>query len=131
MGYYHSITVNDTFENARERIIAALSEEGFGIITEINIKDTFKAKLDIDFRKYTILGACNPAYSYRAIQAEDKVGTLLPCNVVVQESGRDTIEIAAIDPVQSMEIVGNNELTGIAGTIREKLARALTGMKED
>lgn len=129
MKYYIDIKVPDTFEITKEKVINALSKEGFGIITEINIKDTFRKKLDVDFRNYVILGACNPSYSYKALQAEDKIGTLLPCNVILQESGEGYTEVAAIDPEESMRIINNPEVSGIAKTIRSKLINALGSIK--
>ena len=131
MKYYNEIRLNSEFSLAKKRITEALSEEGFGIITEINIKDTFKAKLDIDFRNYLILGACNPAYSHRALQAEDKVGTLLPCNVILQETENNIVEIAAVDPVESMQMINNPELIQLAGKIRDKLIKALDRLKDN
>jgi len=130
MKYYYEIKIKDDFSSVKEKVIQVLSEEGFGIITEINIKDTFKAKLDVDFRNYLILGACNPSYSYRALQAEDKIGTMLPCNVIMQELETDNVEVAAIDPVVSMQMINNPDLIEMAGIIRDKLRNALDRIKE-
>lgn len=125
MSYYFSKTINAGFEDAVARTREALKLEGFGIITEIDVQKTFKSKIGVDFRPYLILGACNPAMAYEALQVEDKVGTMLPCNVVVQESSEGSVEIAAIDPVASMQAIGNPDLTQKAATIAGKLQSAL------
>jgi len=121
MAYYCSKIVQGGFDEAVARISKALKDEGFGILTEIDVKSTLKKKLDVDFRNYRILGACNPPYAYKALQAEDKIGTMLPCNIVVQETEDGSIEIAAVDPVASMQAVGNPELLEVAKVIGEKL----------
>jgi uncharacterized protein (DUF302 family) len=102
-------------------VTAQLKEEGFGILTEIDVKDTLKKKLDVDFRPYRILGACNPPFAYQALQAEDKIGTMLPCNVIVQETPDGQVEIAAIDPVASMQAVDNPKLLEIVKQVQDKL----------
>ena len=130
MKYYYDIKVKDTFESTKEKVTEALSKEGFGVLTEINVKETFRKKLDIDFRKYIILGACNPAFSYKALQAEDKIGTLLPCNVIIQESGNGYTEVAAVDPTESMKMISNPAVAGIADTIRQKLVNALNSIRQ-
>ncbi|MDZ7831888.1 MAG: DUF302 domain-containing protein [Desulfobacterales bacterium] len=121
MAYYYSKTIRADFEEAVSRITNSLKAEGFGILTEIDVKSTLKKKLDVDFQNYKILGACNPPYAYKALQAEDKIGTMLPCNVIVQEKADGTIEIAAIDPIASMQAVDNPQLQDVAGTIAQKL----------
>ena len=121
MTYYFSKTVRLGFDEAVSKITQALKEDGFGILTEIDVKSTLKKKLDVDFRKYRILGACNPPFAYKALQAEDKVGTMLPCNVIVQEMADGGVEIAAIDPIASMKAIDNPELSEIAETIAQKL----------
>lgn len=122
MKYYISKTIeNIAFEDAISRVTELLKEQGFGIITEIDVRETMKKKLDVDFRKYRILGACNPPFALKALQAEDKIGTMLPCNVIVQEKGGSDIEIAAIDPEASMMSVENPALAGIATEIRKRL----------
>jgi uncharacterized protein (DUF302 family) len=121
MTYYFSKTVRLGFDEAVSRITQALKEEGFGILTEIDVKSTLKKKLDVDFRKYRILGACNPPFAYKALQAEDKVGTMLPCNVIVQETADGEVEIAAIDPIASMKAIDNPGLRDIAEIISQKL----------
>ena len=121
MNYYFATTLSASFEDAVARTTAALKEEGFGIITEIDLKDTFKRKLDIEFRRYTILGACNPNLAFEALKLEDKVGTMLPCNVIVQERSAGQVEVAAIDPVASMQAIGNPALAEKAQAVRQKL----------
>lgn len=123
--YYFSKTVDLTLGEAVVKVTALLKEEGFGVLTEIDVKDTLKKKLDVDFRPYTILGACNPHFAYQALQAEDKIGAMLPCNVVVQELGEGKTEVAAIDPVASMQAVENKSLGAIAGDVRERLRRVV------
>ncbi len=125
MTYYFSKTKNVSFDEAIEKVKDELKKEGFGILTEIDVKETLKKKLDVDFRKYRILGACNPPFAYKALQAEVKIGTMLPCNVIVQEISEGVIEIAAIDPVASMQAVGNPQLAEIANQIRAKLRKAV------
>jgi len=121
MSYYIARRSRQTFEQALQQVQSALAEQGFGVLTEIDVKATLKKKLDVDFRDYRILGACNPPFAFKALQAEDKIGTMLPCNVVVQQINDDEVEIAAIDPVASMQAVDNAELRPIAEEIREKL----------
>ena len=121
MSYYHSKILSSSFEEAESRVIDELKKEGFGILTEIDVREKFKEKLDVDFRRYKILGACNPPFAYKALQADDKIGTMLPCNVIIQEISEKEIEIAAIDPVASMQAVENSQLKEIATQIREKL----------
>lgn len=121
MSYYYSKKVQADFEEVVSRVTQALKEEGFGILTQIDVKDTLKKKLDVEFRNYRILGACNPPFAYQALQAEDKVGTMLPCNVIVQETLQGEIEIAAIDPSASMQAIDNPELQKIATIIGQKL----------
>ena len=125
MSYYYSKIVRAEFDDAVSRIKQALKDEGFGILTEIDVRDTLKKKLDVEFRNYRILGACNPPFAYKALQAEDKIGTMLPCNVVVQETADGGVELAAIDPVASMQAIGNPELREIAETIGQKLKKII------
>ncbi|MFH1528094.1 MAG: DUF302 domain-containing protein [Bacteroidota bacterium] len=125
MNYYFTKTINSTFEDAIQKVTDELKKEGFGILTEIDVKETLKKKLDVDFKKYRILGACNPPFAYKALQAEDKIGTMLPCNVIVIEQAEDQIEIAAVDPVASMQAVGNESLSDIAFEIQSKLRRVV------
>ncbi len=128
MKYYFSTTVRDRFDAVEERLKNELKKEGFGILTEIDVAATLKKKLDVTFRPYKILGACNPPHAYRALQAEDKIGTMLPCNVIIQEKGEGTVEIAAVDPVASMHAVENDDLAEIASAIREKLQTVVAAM---
>ena len=121
MSYYFSTTLDTSFEEAIDKVTKELKEEGFVILTEIDVKETFKKKLDVDFRKYRILGACNPQMAHKAISAESKIGTMLPCNVIVQETEAGKIEVSAVDPVASMSAVENDKLGGIAGEVRSKL----------
>jgi len=121
MTYYYSKTIHLGFDGAVSRVTQALKKEGFGILAEIDVKDTLKKKLDVDFRNYRILGACNPPFAYKALQVEDKVGTMLPCNIIVQETVDGAIEIAAINPTASMQAIDNRELRQIADTIGQKL----------
>ena len=125
MSYYASRTLHVDFDEAVERITRSLKEQGFGIITEIDLKATFRKKLDRDFRQYKILGACNPDYAFEALQREDKIGTMLPCNVIVQERGAGEVEIAAVNPVASMQAVGNEELKQVAGQVEKMLEAAV------
>lgn len=125
MSYYFAKTVDGGFDEAIERVTEALKEEGFGILTEIDVKATFKKKLDIEVPPYRILGACNPHFAYQALQAEDKIGTMLPCNVIVREAGPGQVEIAAVDPIASMQAVENEQLGGIAQEVRSRLQHVI------
>lgn len=127
MSYYFGKTVKGPFDDAVARATERLKEEGFGILTEIDVKATLKKKLDVEFRNYRILGACNPPFAYRALQAEDKIGTMLPCNVIVQET-EGGVEVAAIDPVASMQAVGNPALREVADEVRARLRRVIDGL---
>ncbi len=121
MSYYFSKEVRGHFDEIAARVSDELKKEGFGILTEIDVKDTLKKKLNVDFRNYRILGACNPPFAYRALQAEDKIGVMLPCNVIVQELPGGQVEVAAIDPVVSMQVVENAALKEVASEIGRKL----------
>jgi uncharacterized protein (DUF302 family) len=125
MSYYFAKTLAVGFEEAVRRTVDALKQEGFGIITEIDVKDTLKKKIDVDFRNYRILGACNPALAHEALQLEDKVGTMLPCNVVVQDIGGGRTEVAAIDPVASMQAIDNPRLKQAAEQVGAKLKKVI------
>ncbi|TYB71867.1 DUF302 domain-containing protein [Bizionia saleffrena] len=125
MNYYFNKTVNGAFEEVIEKVTKELKEEGFGILTEIDVTATLKKKLDIDFKKYRILGACNPTYAHKALQAEDKIGTMLPCNFIVQEIEAGIIEVAAINPMASMQVVENDKLKEIAKEITAKLENVI------
>ena len=128
MKYYITKKIDATFEQAIDRVKESLGIEGFGVLSEINLHDKFKEKLDVDFRRYTILGACNPAYAYKALQSEDKIGTMLPCNVVVQELGKNVIEVTAVDPVASMMAIENPKLAPIAEEVKGKLKRVIESL---
>lgn len=128
MKYYISKKINTDFDQAVLLVTESLKKEGFGVLTEINMQEKLKDKLNVDFRKYKILGACNPAYAYKALQQEDKIGTMLPCSVIVQELGHNEIEVAAVDPIASMISIENPNLAGIAGEIKIKLERAIESL---
>jgi uncharacterized protein (DUF302 family) len=121
MSYYFSKTVDLSFEETVQCVVEELKKEGFGVLTEIDVKATLKKKLDVEFRNYKILGACNPPFAYRALQAERMIGAMLPCNVVVQDAATGKTEVAAIDPVSSMQAVGNPALGEIATAVQAKL----------
>ncbi|MFO7445543.1 MAG: DUF302 domain-containing protein [Ignavibacteriaceae bacterium] len=125
MSYYFNKTINAGFDEAVEKVTNSLKEEGFGVLTQIDVKETLKKKLDVDFKKYKILGACNPPFAYKALQAEDKIGVMLPCNVVVTELEEGKIEVIAVDPVASMAAVKNAQLEPIALEITERLKRVI------
>ena len=128
MSYYFSRILDVPFASAVERVTAALKEHGFGIVTEIDVAETFRAKLALGFRPYRILGACNPAMAYEALRIEDKIGTMLPCNVVVQELAPGRCEVAAIDPVASMQAVPNERLKATAALVRDRLREAVAAL---
>ena len=128
MKYYIAKTVSGDFPAIVERVIDSLKAEGFGVLTDIDVKATMKKKLDIDFRDYRILGACNPPLAHQALTADDKIGTMLPCNVIVQDLGGGQIEVAAIDPAISMEQVGNPTLKIIAESVTGKLRRVIAAI---
>jgi len=125
MKFYISTKINGDFDATIERVKSELSEEGFGVLSDIDVESTLKQKLGVDFRKYRILGACNPPFSHKALQAEDKIGTLLPCNVIVQETEPNSIEVAAVDPQVSMQGVSNGEIESIAGEIKDRLQKVI------
>ena len=116
------------FEEAVKKTTAALQEEGFGVLTEIDVKDTLKKKIDVDMPRYTILGACNPGFAHKALQAENKIGTMLPCNVVVQETADGQVEVAAVDPVASMTSIDNASLGEIAQQVQGMLKDVIEGL---
>ena len=119
--YFYARELKGSFDDTIETVTEELKKEGFGILTEIDVKETLKKKLDVDFRNYRILGACNPPFAYKALQAEPNVGVMLPCNVIVQEKENGAIEVAAVDPLASMKAIENPELEKIAGEVRDKL----------
>lgn len=125
MNYFYSTTSDRSFDETIAHVTDQLKEEGFGVLTEIDVKETLKKKLDVDFKKYRILGACNPEFAYKALQAEDKIGVMLPCNVIVEEREDGTVEVSAVDPVASMQAVGNDSLGAIAGEVRDRLKKVI------
>ena len=130
MEYYFNKTIgNASFDEAVEKTKEALQNEGFGVLTEIDMKATLKKKLDVDFHNYKILGACNAPFAYKALQVEDKVGTMLPCNVIVQEKEAGLIEIAAVNPIASMQAVKNEDLGAIANEVQDKLRKVVDSIK--
>lgn len=130
MSYYFSKKLkNSSFEEAIEQVSVELKKEGFGVLTQIDIKATLKKKIDVDFKKYTILGACNPHLAHQALQSEDKIGLMLPCNFIVQEHENGEIEVSGVDPVASMGAVQNESLGGIATEVREKITRVIEALK--
>ena len=128
MSYYFSKFVDDSFDEAIERVTEHLSNEGFGVLTTIDVSATLKKKLDVDFQRYTILGACHPGYAHKALLAEDKIGTMLPCNVIVQETADGKVEVAAVDPMASMMAIENEALGGIASEVRSKLQSVINSL---
>ncbi|GBF20576.1 hypothetical protein C21_02749 [Arenibacter sp. NBRC 103722] len=125
MKYYFNKTINEDFEKVIDKVTEELKKEGFGILTEIDVKETLKKKLDVDFKKYRILGTCNPPYAHQALEAEDKIGTMLPCNVIVQEISKGVVEVAAVNPMASMQAVDNKQLMEIADEITAKLENVI------
>ena len=128
MSYYFNTVLDCTFEDAVSLVTEELKKEGFGILSEIDVRAALKKKLNVDFKKYTILGACNPPFAYQALQAEEKIGTMLPCNVIVLEKDNGQIEVAAIDPVASMQAIANPELQGIADQVQAKLKKVIAAL---
>ena len=128
MSYYFSKTLAMSFDEAIIKVTEELKKEGFGIITEIDVKETLKKKLNVDFKKYRILGACNPSFAYQALEAEDKIGTMLPCNVIVQEISEGKTEVAAIDPIASMQAIENPKLREVAEQVQAKLKKVIDNL---
>ena len=128
MSYYFSKTLNLPFDDAIARVTEELKKEGFGVLTDIDVRATMKKKLDVDFRNYRILGACNPPFAHQALLAEDKIGTMLPCNVIVQELAAGVVEVAAIDPVASMSAVDNPQLGAVGMEVRARLQRVVESL---
>ena len=128
MSYHFSKTVSVPFDEAIEQVTEALKENGFGVLTTIDVKTTLKNKIDVDFRPYTILGACNPKFAYQALQSEDKIGAMLPCNVVVQQTDDGRVEVSAVDPVASMQAVENPALGDIAKQVQGLLKATIENL---
>jgi uncharacterized protein (DUF302 family) len=128
MSYYFDTKVSADFESTKEKVVAELEKEGFGILSEIDVQATLKKKLDVDFKKYLILGACNAPFAHEALKAENKVGTMLPCNVILQELQNGQIEVSAVNPTASMQAIDNENLADIAKQIGEKLQRVIAAL---
>jgi uncharacterized protein (DUF302 family) len=128
MEYFTSKTVDLSFDQAIDKVTDLLKEEGFGVLTEIDVKDILKKKLDVDFKKYKILGACNPSFAHKALQAEDKIGVMLPCNVIVEEHEDGAVEVSAVNPVASMQAVENDNLQPIAEQVKSNLKKVINNL---
>jgi uncharacterized protein (DUF302 family) len=126
--YYFNKFLDVSFEEAISKVTEELKKEGFGILTEIDVKMVLKKKLDVDMQSYKILGACNPKFAYKALQLEDKIGTMMPCNVIVQETVEGKVEVAAVDPVSSMQAVDNPNLEEVAEEVRSKLKKVIDSL---
>lgn len=128
MSYYFSKTVDDNFDDAIVRVTEHLADAGFGVLTTIDVSATLKKKIDVDFPRYTILGACNPGFAHKALLAENKIGTMLPCNVIVQQTSEGNVEVSAVDPMASMMAVQNESLGGIASEVQSMLKNVIEGL---
>lgn len=128
VSYYFTKKLEIDFDQAITKVTEELKKEGFGVLTEIDVKSTLKNKINVDFRNYRILGACNPSFAYRALQSEDKIGTMLPCNVIVQEYEKGQVEVSAVDPIASMQAVENPKLEEIAQGVRKKLQSVIKNL---
>ena len=128
MSYYFSKILDTSFENALERTVDALKENGFGVLTEIDIQATLKKKLDVDYPKYRILGACNPTFAHKALQSESNIGLMLPCNVIVKELQDKTVEVSAIDPIASMQAIENPSLGDVAIAVQALLKKVIDSL---
>lgn len=131
MSYYFSTTVKGDFDDIVNKTIQSLQKEGFGVLTEIDMRQTLKKKIDVDIKNYKILGACNPSYAYKALQTENKIGTMLPCNVIVQEINDKTIEVAAVNPKKSMQAIQNPSLEAIANEVSNKLKMVIKDIQDE
>ena len=127
MTYGYSKSVNLSYEKAVEKVTDELKKEGFGVLTTIDVKDTFRKKLDVEFKKYVILGACNPPYAHKALTAEEQIGLLLPCNVIVYEQGEQSV-VAAFDPMTMLKVLDNEKIQPIADEIQQRLRRVIDAM---
>lgn len=128
MSYYFNKTLNTSFDDAVARVFTELKKEGFGVLTDIDVSEALRKKLDVDFKKYRILGACNPPFAYKALQLEDKIGTMLPCNVIVQEISAGVVEVAAIDPIASMQAIDNPKLRSVAEQVQSMLKKVIAAL---
>ena len=127
--FFNKVLENTGFDEAIEKVTNELKKEGFGVLTEIDVQDTLKKRIDVDFKKYKILGACNPHFAYKSLSAEDKIGVFLPCNVIVQEHENGEIEVAAVDPIASMISVNNPALGSLAEEVQQKLKRVIENLR--
>jgi len=128
MSYYFSCQLDTPMHEARERVVAALAREGFGVLTEIDVQETLKKKLGVEWPGYKILGACNPQFAYKALQTEPHIGTMLPCNVILRQLDDDRIEVSAVDPIESMQSVNNPDLVEVATEVRDKLHQVIKSL---
>ena len=128
MTYYYTTIVTGDFEDVEAKIVELLKKEGIGVLTQIDIQQTLKKKLNVDFKKYKILGACNPSFAYKALQTENKIGTMLPCNIIIQELSPNNIEVSAINPLISMQAVSNEALSTLAGEVSSKLENVINNL---
>ncbi len=126
--YFNKVITGKSFDEAIEQVTAELKKEGFGVLTEIDVKETLKNKIDVDFKKYKILGACNPHFAYKALQSEDKIGVFLPCNVIVEEHENGVIEVSAVDPIASMSAAENETLGNLASEVQQKLIKVIDSL---
>jgi len=131
MDYYFTTTKKGNFDTIESNVLELLKTEGFGIITQIDMQQTLKNKLDVDFKKYKILGACNPSFAYKALQVENKIGTMLPCNIILQEIAPNTVEVSAINPLVSMQAIKNNQLNDIAQSVGSKLKTVINNINHE
>ena len=131
MKYYFTNTTKGDFDAIETKVIMLLKDEGFGVLTQIDIKNILKNKLNVDFKKYKILGACNPSFAHKALLIEDKIGTMLPCNIIVQEVSPNVIEVSAINPIKSMESVNNKELNVVAKAVSKKLEKVIESINDE
>ena len=128
MNYYYNTIVNGSFESIEAKVIELSKNEGFGVLSQIDMQQTLKKKLDVDFKKYKILGACNPPFAYKALQVEDKIGTMLPCNIIIQELSPNNIEVSAVNPLITMQTVSNETLKIIAYEVSVKLENIINNI---
>lgn len=131
MNYYFTTLIKGSFETIETKVIELLKDEGFGVLTEINMQQTLKNKLNVDFKKYKILGACNPHFAYNALQVENKIGVMLPCNIIVQEAALNTIEVSAVNPLVSMQAVKNEQLNEVAKVVSAKLENVIKNINNE
>ena len=128
MSYYYTKTIDGTVDDVEAKVRDRLAGEGFGVLTYIDVQATLKAKLDVDFQPYRILGACNPPFAYKTLQSENKIGAMMPCNVIVQQAGEGKVEVTAVDPVASMQAIPNDQLAELAGEVGARLKKVVEGL---